>query len=69
VYFEDNIKYALYGLARAQTAARWLLSDLCRREALTKRKSGAPLYPQPGRVFITASTCAISSRSGKILRA
>lgn len=41
VYFEDNIKYALYGLDRPETVARWLLSDLCRRQDLAKRKRRA----------------------------
>lgn len=42
VYFGDNIKYALYRLDRPETLARWLLSDLCRREELTKWKRGGP---------------------------
>jgi hypothetical protein len=30
VYFEDKIKYALYGLDRPETVARWLLSRCTR---------------------------------------
>ncbi|MEW6342744.1 MAG: hypothetical protein AB1704_18965 [Pseudomonadota bacterium] len=40
VYFEDEIKYALYGLDRRETVARWLLSDLCRCQNAKKRKRG-----------------------------
>lgn len=38
VYFEDEIKFATYGMDRPELVARWLLSDLCRKVEARKRK-------------------------------
>jgi hypothetical protein len=38
VYFENEIKFAPYGMNRPEVVARWMLSDLCRRVEAKKRK-------------------------------
>lgn len=39
VYYEGEIKFASFGMDRPETVARWLLSDLCRKFELKKRKA------------------------------
>jgi hypothetical protein len=38
VYFENEIKFAPYGMNRPEVVARWLLSDLCRKVEAKRRK-------------------------------
>lgn len=39
VYFENDIKFADYGLNGPEVVAKWLLTDLSRRAESKKRKS------------------------------
>jgi hypothetical protein len=41
VYRGADIKYASYGKDRPELIARWLLTDLCRRELSMERKRPA----------------------------
>ncbi|TDN62916.1 hypothetical protein [Paraburkholderia sp. BL10I2N1] len=40
VYYESEIKFAQYGMDRPELVARWLLTDLSRRDEIKKKKSG-----------------------------
>ncbi|EUC21589.1 hypothetical protein [Paraburkholderia hospita] len=40
VYYENEIKFAGYGMTAPEVVAKWLLSDLSRRVEERKRKSG-----------------------------
>ena len=40
VYYESEIKFAQYGMDRPELVARWLLTDLSRRDEIQKKKSG-----------------------------
>lgn len=40
VYYESEIKFAQYGMDRPELVARWLLTDLSRRDEIKKKKTG-----------------------------
>ena len=40
VYYENEIKFAEYGMNRPEVVAKWLLTDLAHRVEAKKRKSG-----------------------------
>ena len=40
VYYENEIKFAEYGMNRPEVVAKWLLTDLSRRVETKKRKAG-----------------------------